>query len=153
MKTYPLAVRLAVRFRTHIAVLGAASAALALVGASIPEAFIKAAAAALAGLAMLLFLCATFDRRFRAAINAVNAGLEAKAREIGWKAQFGFGMPVGDPLLYTLALCLFAEGAFWSAFMREKLISLLPVSAFFLVSIAVMALMARDHLDADGGNL
>lgn len=148
MESDLLASKLASRFRGPVAVIGAASAVLAIANGmrlGVPDIVAYAAAGATGLLAASIFICSVFDIRFQEAIFALNAERRAAADKMGWKARrFGIGLPVGDRLLFALSFLLVVVMIIAGAAHRFPA-HVLSFAAFMLIGCCNIALMARGY--------
>ena len=140
-----LASRLAQKFRTPV--IAVTIGAVVLVGGNlallVPDSVALWLTAIVGAPAILLFLCATLDRRFQNALSVMNAQRRAKARVLGLPARLaGIGLPVGDRLLAVLSGCVIFEGVL-SGFLDHRSAAALSVAAIALVILTNMSLMIR----------
>jgi hypothetical protein len=140
---------LASRFRLPIAAVALISAALA--AANIAQFLSDRAAMCVAigvGVAAAtMFFCAVFDMRLQKAVSALNAERRAQARALGTRAArlLGWGLPVGDRLLFAVSLPLLVVGLISANVFNHLAAAALSFAAFFLTVMTNIALTARTY--------
>ena len=140
--------RLAERLRWPIAAVGLLAVAMTI--ASLMSLLSDGATATLAVLVAVpgvgLFLCEVFDPRFHNALSALNAERRQQARAIGFAARlFGWGLPVGDRLMFAVGLPLLFAGLVSGNLFHKFPAAALSFAGFWLVGAAQIALMVRGH--------
>jgi hypothetical protein len=96
--------------------------------------------------AAALFAAGVCDMRLQNAVSALNAERRLAARTKGWKGRlFGWGLPVGDPMLFALTLVLVSEAVFSADIVGRWPATALCLAACALVIITQIALMARGY--------
>lgn len=125
-----------------VGLLGAGLVASTLRGWS-PDILAFAAAMILAAPGVVLFLAGVLDPRFQRAVAALNAARREQAERLGGMARaFGWGLPVGDRLLFAVSLALIAE-VVWANYSRHAAAAALGFATFWLVCLVQIALMVR----------
>ncbi len=145
MLSMPLAARIAPRLRAPGAVCGVVSGVLAAADAyswGVPHVLVKYAAIGVMVLAAALLAWGASDPDFRDAFFGMVAERQKTRRRLPWAdLAFGFGLPVGDRVLFGLALA----AAFESALLTKTHLAagILSLGAFWLASMVNAGILVR----------
>jgi hypothetical protein len=139
--------RLAARCQLPIIAVGAASGVIAacnLLTPLVPDSVTEWVAAVVSVPAAILFLSATFDRKFSNALSAFNARKRPPVRKLRWGViLFGQGLPRADRLLLIVSLFLLIEVLAAGNIAQRLSSAALSGAAFVLLCMTRIALLVR----------